>query len=135
MGSRDTVEAALQAVIRDGAIACLRFGPGAPVVEAAEAVIRGGLEIIEVTLTTPDALQAMREIKLIGAGNAADMRPPGLLGRQRLAAVCQAYERFRGSDGRLPVSYEVVHGHAWGAPQRRVAGETRVPVDALRSRK
>jgi malonyl-CoA O-methyltransferase len=52
-----------------------------------------------------------------------------------MARVCAAYERFRDADGRLPVSYEVVHGHAWAPLQRQVDGETRVSLDVLRSRK
>ena len=87
------------------------------------------------TLTYVDAMQLMREIKVIGAGNASTQRSPGLVGRQRIAAVCEAYEQFRSPDGRLPVSYEVVHGHAWGAMQRQVDGETRVSMDVLRSHK
>jgi len=80
-------------------------------------------------------MQLMREINVIGAGNASPGRSRGLLGREHLARVCAAYERFRDADGRLPVTYEVVHGHAWGASQRRVGGETRVPIDLLRAKK
>lgn len=93
------------------------------------------MDVERMTLTYADALQLMREIKLIGAGNASAQRERGLLGRERLARVCAAYERFRDADGRLPVSYEVVHGHAWGAAQHRVGGETRVPLDALRTKR
>jgi len=87
------------------------------------------------TLTYADAMQLMREIKLIGAGNASVQRGNGLVGRQRIAAVCDAYEQFRTAAGVLPVSYEVVHGHAWGGVQRQVGGETRVSLDILRSQK
>jgi malonyl-CoA O-methyltransferase len=39
-------------------------------------------------------------------------------------------------DGRLPVSVEVVYGHAWAGESRRRAltGETLVPVAELRRR-
>ena len=37
----------------------------------------------------------MREIKLIGAGNASSQRERGLMGRSKIARVCAAYERFR----------------------------------------
>ena len=93
------------------------------------------MDVERMTLTYGDAMQLMREIKIIGAGNASSGRQRGLVGRERIARVCAAYERFRGADGRLPVSYEVVHGHAWGATQRRVDGETRVSLDVLRSKK
>ena len=86
------------------------------------------------TLTYTDAMQLMREIKVIGAANASRRRSPGLVGPRRIAAVCEAYEQFRRKDGRLPVSYEVVHGHAWGAEQRRVGGETRISMDVLKSK-
>ena len=93
------------------------------------------MDVERMTLTYADAMQLMREIKVIGAGNANPGRHGGLTGRARIAAVCQAYEGFRTPEGRLPVSYEVVHGHAWGTEQRRVGGETRIPLDVLRSRK
>jgi len=87
------------------------------------------------TLTYTDAMQLMREIKVIGAANASMQRSPGLVGRKRIAAVCEAYEQFRSPEGLLPVSYEVVHGHAWGPMQRQVQGETRVSLDVLRAKK
>lgn len=93
------------------------------------------MDVERMTLTYTDAMQLMREIKLIGAGNASLERARGLLGRDRLARVCAAYERFRDAAGRLPVSYEVVHGHAWGVAQPRTGGETRVPLDVLRLKK
>lgn len=90
------------------------------------------MDVERMTLTYTDAMQLMREIRDIGAGNASPQRVRGLSGRERFARVCAAYERFRGDDGRLPVSYEVVHGHAWAPHQRQVDGETRVSLDVLR---
>lgn len=102
-------------------------------------LVRAGLadpvmDVERMTLTYADPLTLMREIRAIGAGNASPQRRRGLLGRERLARVCRAYERFRDVDGRLPVSYEVIHGHAWQPLQRRIAGETHVAIDALRKR-
>jgi len=93
------------------------------------------IDVERMTLTYTDAMQLMREIKGIGGANAQRERQRGMLGRRRLAAVCEAYEQFRDADGRLPCSYEVVHGHAWGPAQRRVAGETRVPLDTLQRKR
>jgi malonyl-CoA O-methyltransferase len=92
------------------------------------------LDVERMTMTYADPMQLMRELKLIGASNASDTRTRGLQGRGGIARVCAAYERFRGADGRLPVSYEVVHGHAWGGAQLRVGGETRISADILRRR-
>jgi malonyl-CoA O-methyltransferase len=102
-------------------------------------LVRAGLadpvmDVERMTLTYPDPLQLMREIKAIGATNALPGRSRGLLGRRRLADACAAYEQYRSADGTLPASYEVIHGHAWAPLQRRVGGETRVAIDALKRR-
>ena len=90
------------------------------------------MDVERMTLTYSEPMQLMREIRDIGAGNADASRPRGLSGRGRFARVCAAYQGFRDDDGRLPVSYEVIHGHAWAPSQRRVGAETRVPLEALR---
>lgn len=66
-------ERTLEEVLSDGVFLCLRFGPGVPLVEAARAAIRGGLRVLEMTLTTPGALEAMRALSrepgvVIGGG-------------------------------------------------------------------
>lgn len=76
----------------------------------------------------------MRDLKGIGAANAATDRPRGLTGRATLRALAQGYEVFRDGDGRLPATYEVIYGHAWGAGQRRSGNEVQIPVDTLRRR-
>jgi malonyl-CoA O-methyltransferase len=83
-----------------------------------DALVRAGLSepVLDVepfTLTYTDALALMRDLKAIGAHNAAAGRPPGLTGRGRLNAMSAAYERYR-TAGRLPATYEVVYGQAWG---------------------
>jgi malonyl-CoA O-methyltransferase len=90
------------------------------------------MDVERMTLTYTDAMDLMREVKAIGAANAGMQRRRGLLGRGQLAQVCAAYERFRDSGGRLPASYEVVHGHAWVPLQRSIDGETRVAIDVLK---
>jgi len=64
------------------------------------------------TLTYDDARAVMRDLKSIGAHNAAADRPSALSGRQWLAAVERNYEGFR-RDGKLPATFEVIYGHAW----------------------
>jgi malonyl-CoA O-methyltransferase len=87
-----------------------------------------------ITLTYEGVDGLMRDLRVLGAGNATTDRPRGLTGRNRLAAMRAAYERFR-ADGRLPATYEVVYGHAWAPLQRRGAsGEVLVPPEQLRRR-
>ena len=91
-------------------------------------------------LTYGDVTDLMRDLKAIGASNATSGRNRGLTGRRRLAAVRAAYEQFR-QDDRLPATWEVVYGHAWGpganAGTRRKleSGEQLVPVGNIGRRK
>ncbi|MBI4721019.1 MAG: bifunctional 4-hydroxy-2-oxoglutarate aldolase/2-dehydro-3-deoxy-phosphogluconate aldolase [Chitinivibrionia bacterium] len=67
------IESTFREICAHGAVLCIRFGPGIPVVEAARAAAGGGLRILEITLTTPGALEAIRllardETILAGAG-------------------------------------------------------------------
>lgn len=68
------------------------------------------------TLDYPDVKSLMRDLKAIGAHNAARDRRAGLTGKTRLRRVLDAYERFRVGD-RYPSSWEVVYGAAFGPPE------------------
>ncbi len=107
--------------------------------DVGDAMLRAGLaqpvlDVERTTVTYPRVRDLMAELKAIGAHNATAGRPHGLTGRARLRAVEQAYEAFR-RDGRLPASYEVIFGHAWG-PEPAAAGdgargEVAIPVDRI----
>lgn len=106
-----------------------------------DALVRSGLadpvmDTERITLTYEHVRALMRDLKDIGAHNAERDRSRGLTGPGRLRVMEQAYERFR-RDGRLPATYEVVHGHAWAPatqPQRRTVDGVEVPVYVLRRR-
>lgn len=70
------------------------------------------MDVENFTLTYSNVLSLMRELKAIGAHNVTSARPKGLMGKSHFKALEQQYERYR-QDGVLPVSYEVVYGHAW----------------------
>ena len=101
-----------------------------------DGLIRAGLtepvlDVSRYTLTYPDLGSLMRDLKAIGAQNAATGRPRGLTGRGQMRAVEEAYEGFR-SEGVLPASYEVVFGQAWGAlPRDEREGEFAFPVSNI----
>ncbi len=78
-------------LLRDGVILCVRMGEGDAVLESCEAAARGGLRTLEVTLTTPNALDiirtlAPREDLLVGAGT--------VLSRQAVRSVAGAGGKF-----------------------------------------
>jgi malonyl-CoA O-methyltransferase len=113
--------------------------PFADMHDIGDGLVRAGLvepvlDVLRYTLTYPDVRVLMRDLKAIGAQNATAGRPRGLTGRQRLRTVEQAYERHR-RDGRLPASYEVVFGQAWGALAPagglRDDGSHLIPVGAI----
>jgi malonyl-CoA O-methyltransferase len=70
------------------------------------------MEMEMLTLTYADLRTLMRDLKGIGAHNAAAARRRGLLGKSAWSRLEQAYEAHR-LDGRLPATFEVIYGHAW----------------------
>jgi malonyl-CoA O-methyltransferase len=87
-----------------------------------------------------DARALMRELKLLGARNAAHDRARGLTGRRHLDRMLTAYEGVREEKG-LPATFEVISGAAFAddgtshagrhSPHQR--GEFAIPVTAIRS--
>lgn len=87
------------------------------------------MEREEMTLTYERVRDVMRDLKCIGAVNALNNRPKGLLGRRRFERLVEAYEARR-IDGRLPASYEVVYGTAWSG-QTNKPGVVAVPIEQI----
>ena len=76
------------------------------------------MEMEMLTLTYVDLKTLMRDLKGIGAHNAASSRRRGLLGKSAWARLEQAYEANRLED-RLPATFEVIYGHAWAGDKTR----------------
>ncbi len=58
----------------------------------------------------PGLPELLKSLKGIGANQVGGRRAGGLGGRQRYAGLEQGYARFRDTDGRLPVTYDVCYG-------------------------
>ncbi|MFL9709180.1 malonyl-ACP O-methyltransferase BioC [Methylobacillus sp. Pita1] len=102
-----------------------------------DALVRAGfsdpvLDVERFVLTYDDVLSVMRDLKAIGAHNAAAGRARGLLGRGFLNRLTEAYEQFR-HEGKLPATYEVVYGHAW-KPQPKQPGVATVTLHPRKPR-
>jgi len=101
-----------------------------------DGLIRAGLvepvlDVSRYRLTYPDLRTLMRELKAVGAQNAAADRRRALTAPARLRAVGVAYERYR-QEGVLPASVEVVFGQAWGALERGERdGEFAFPISDI----
>jgi malonyl-CoA O-methyltransferase len=103
-----------------------------------DALVRAGfaapvLDVDRYTLTYAGVRNLAADLKAVGGRNATVGRPRGLTGPRKFAAMQSAYEAFR-VDGRLPATYEVVFGQAWGpaAEVRRDAESTLVSLDELK---
>jgi 2-dehydro-3-deoxyphosphogluconate aldolase / (4S)-4-hydroxy-2-oxoglutarate aldolase len=60
--AHEAIEHTARAVRADGVFLCVRLGRGVPLVDACRAAVRGGLSLLEITLTTPEALRAIETL-------------------------------------------------------------------------
>ncbi|MBF6057439.1 malonyl-ACP O-methyltransferase BioC [Thiomicrorhabdus heinhorstiae] len=86
-----------------------------------DALIRSGfgqpvMDVEHFTLTYDKPIGVLKDLKAIGATQANQDRSKGLMGKQRFMKMLQAYEQFR-KEGKVPATYEVIHGHAWAAKE------------------
>ena len=87
--------------------------------DVGDALMRAGfadpvMDVENITVTYPTVKKLMQDLKAIGSRNALQGRAKGLMGKQKLKKMMDAYEQLR-VDGVLPATYEVVYGHAWVA--------------------
>lgn len=106
-----------------------------------DAVMQAGLgepvlDLERTQLTYTDVFSLMRDLKAIGAHNVAADRARGLTPRTKLQRMEQAYEKMR-NNGRLPATYEVIYGTAWGSggsASKSHAGEVLISPSEIRKR-
>jgi|APSaa5957512622_1039677.scaffolds.fasta_scaffold09835_4 malonyl-CoA O-methyltransferase len=67
-------------------------------------------------ISYPSVMDLMRDLKGLGATNAAPNRLRGLMGKSSIYKLEQAYRGIAERDGKIVATWEVVYGHAW-APQ------------------
>lgn len=78
--------------------------------------------------------QLVRSLKMQGVKNIHPQRNHGLTGRASWSKFEHNYGLMRTQEGKYPLSYEVVYGHAWkGATRQTVEGvETRISLSAIK---
>ncbi|MCZ6537791.1 MAG: malonyl-ACP O-methyltransferase BioC [Gammaproteobacteria bacterium] len=86
------------------------------------------------TLTYDSVRKLLDDLIDTGAQNVIQGTMPKLVSGHNVRALEDAYERFR-HQGKLPATYEVVYGHAWGPIEKRArpAGpdEFRIPASSI----
>jgi 2-dehydro-3-deoxyphosphogluconate aldolase / (4S)-4-hydroxy-2-oxoglutarate aldolase len=106
-------ESQLQQVLDSGIVAVVRSPDSAQLVEVCRALADGGVSVVEITMTVPDALEVLRQVRralghrlLLGAGTVLDpetARAVLLAGAEYVVAptvnldvirLCQRYDRL-----------------------------------------
>ncbi len=83
------------------------------------------MEVITLTYASVDEL--FRDLRGSGATNAASGRRQGLMGKTAWKQALAALEARR-LDGRLPLTFEIVYGHAW-KPKPRTTDDGRAIIN------
>jgi malonyl-CoA O-methyltransferase len=87
-------------------------------------------ETLTVTYGSPESL--LRDVRRWGGEARVGRGPRGLAGRLRYRERLAALERLRRPDGTIPLTFEVIYGHAWKAQARKTAeGHGLVRVDEI----
>lgn len=85
------------------------------------------METITVTYSTPQRL--LEDVRAWG-GNPLETRRRGLLSRSQHQRLLAAFEQMRGQDGKIPLTFEVVYGHAFRpVPKKTASGESIIRLD------
>jgi malonyl-CoA O-methyltransferase len=79
------------------------------------------MEMENITVEYADVTALARELRATGSANAWPGRRRGLMAPAHWRRVVEGYERFRRADGALPLTCEIVYGHAWKAAPARIA--------------
>jgi NADH dehydrogenase [ubiquinone] 1 alpha subcomplex assembly factor 5 len=122
-----------------------RVSPAIELADAAALLQRGGFALPvadseTITVTYPDMLALLRDLRGMGETNALAARGRGGLRRATLARAAMIYaERFGDNAGRIPASFEILFLCGWAPhptqpqPLPRGSAKTRL-VDALKPR-
>jgi len=85
---------------------------------------------MEMITVTYESLGKMLADMRAWGGNPLQTRRRGLMGRAAMARVTAALQNIQGGDGRMPLSFEVIYGHAFRpAPRTTSRGESIVRFD------
>lgn len=95
------------------------------------------MDMQQLTVHYSSIFQLLKDLKLTGAHNAAKGRCKGLMGKMNWQCMLKSYEEQRNEGGTLPVTLEVIYGHAFGAELNQFEGkqgEVFIPVDRIKAR-
>lgn len=120
-----------------------RLSPFVDMHDLGDALVRAGfgqpvMDVERYTLTYAKPIDVIRDLKAIGATNAQQQRSRFLTGKNKFNRMLGEYEQSR-KEGKIPATFEVVHGHAWAAqevfkgPSRDKKGVVNITLDELQN--
>ncbi|MCD6026183.1 MAG: bioC [Solimicrobium sp.] len=87
-----------------------------------------------ITLTYASVKQLLAEVRSLG-GNPLQTRSRGLTGKIAWQTMCNKLEQLRRADGRIPLTLEVIYGHAFkAAPRQNKPHVTTIKFDRLKNK-
>lgn len=90
------------------------------------------MDVERITLRYQDVQRLLADVRALG-GNPLSNRRRGLLGKSAFAYLKTELEKKRGEDGRIPLTIEVVFGHAFKpVPTKLASGESIIRFDAMK---
>jgi malonyl-CoA O-methyltransferase len=90
------------------------------------------MDMETITITYENADKLFADARAIG-GNPLATRRRGLIGRNAWQQVLHALEANRRADGRMPLTFEIIYGHAFRpVPRTTSAGESIIRFDPPR---
>lgn len=95
------------------------------------------VDVDYLTVTHKTVMSCLKDLKAIGASNAAGDRARGLTPRRKLRALDEAFDARRNADGLIETTYEIVYGHAWASEfrqSREADGTVSVPLSQISRR-
>lgn len=89
------------------------------------------MDVETLTLTYATARELIADVRALG-GNPRVDRWPSLVSSRQAHGLLAALDARRGTDGRIPLTFEVAYGHAWKAAPRAQALSS-IPLAAVLS--
>ncbi|MES2069025.1 MAG: methyltransferase domain-containing protein [Pseudomonadota bacterium] len=87
------------------------------------------MDMEKITLTYDAIDKLIADVRALG-GNPLLTRRTGLMGRRAWQKLCDAFDKMRSADNRVPLTFEIVYGHAFRpAPKKISSGEAIIRLD------
>jgi malonyl-CoA O-methyltransferase len=88
------------------------------------------MDVEKLTFTFAEPRDLLAEVRALG-GNPRSDRWASLPSGRQAQRLLDALAERRGTDGRIPLTFEIAYGHAW-KPASRATAVSSISVDALR---